>query len=337
MAKESGITDLKKQLNQGIVNGIYLLYGQEVFIKDTYVKKICDLIDDGGMPDFNKLIFDGEKADISEIDDAIESFPMMCEKKLILIKDSKIFSKAKEEIKKYWTDRLDNVPDYVVLVFDEKEIDKRSALFKKISKIGTSVEFEVLNENDTVTWVERQVLNSGKKIDKGVAQYFVSVCDEGLSNVKNELDKLLNYCDKQIGKSDVDKIVSKAVGVKVFELTNHIMAKNPDGAMKILSDLKTIKEPAFKLLYLLSGTFDKMLRCSLLLAEGNSYSDIAAKIKVAPFIAQKYANSARGFGENYLVDRIITAANIDLDIKNGQIGDWEALELYVIDSCEKIN
>jgi hypothetical protein len=58
---------------------------------------------------------------------------------------------------------------------------------------------------------------------------------------------------------------------------------------------------------------------------------------VSPFIAQKYTNSARGFGENYLVDRIIAAANIDLDIKNGQISDWDALELYVLDSCEKIN
>lgn len=337
MAKDSGIAELKKQIKSGDINGIYLLYGQEVFIKDSYVKKITELIDDGGMPDFNKIVFDGEKADIAEIDDAIESFPMMCEKKLVLIKDSKIFSKAKEEIKQYWINRLDSIPDYVVLVFDEKEIDKRSALLKKVSKIGALVEFEIMNENDTVTWVERQVLNSGKKIDKGVAQYFVSVCDEGLSNVKNELDKLLNYCDKQIGKSDVDKIVSKAVGVRVFELTNHIMAKNADGAIKILTDLKTVKEPAFKLLYLLSGTFDKMLRCSLLLAEGNSYQDIAAKIKVAPFIAQKYANSARGFGENYLVDRIIAAANIDLEIKNGQIGDWEALEFYVIDSCEKIN
>ena len=28
---------------------------------------------------------------------------------------------------------------------------------------------------------------------------------------------------------------------------------------------------------------------------------------------------------------------IDLDIKNGQISDWDALELYVLDSCEKIN
>ena len=337
MAKDSGIAELKKQIKSGEINGLYLLYGKEVYIKDSYVKKISELIDDGGMPDFNKIVFDGEKADISEIDDAIESFPMMCEKKLVLIKDSKIFSKAKEDIKQYWTTRLDSIPDYVVLVFDEKEIDKRSALFKKVSKIGTSVEFEVMNENDTVTWVERQVLNSGKKIDKSVAQYFVSVCDEGLSNVKNELDKLLSYCDKQIGKRDVDKIVSKAVGVRVFELTNHIMAKNADGAIKILTDLKTVKEPAFKLLYLLSGTFDKMLRCSLLLAEGNSYSDIAAKIKVAPFIAQKYTAAARGFGENYLVDRIIAAANLDLEIKNGQIGDWEALEFYVIDSCEKIN
>ena len=337
MPKDSGLPELKKQIKSGSINGIYLLYGEEIFVKDSYIKKMVELVDDGGMPDFNKIILDGEKIDFSEIDDAIESFPMMSEQKLVLIKNSKIFSKANEETKEYWTKRLDSIPEYIVLIFDEKEIDKRSALLKKVAKIGSAVEFTLMNEIDTVTWVERQVLNSGKKIDKSVAQYFVSVCDEGLSNIKNELDKLLSYCDKQITKSDVDKIVSKAVGVKVFELTNNIMAKNPDGAMKILSDLKTIKEPAFKLLYLLSGTFDKMLRCSLLLAEGNSYADIAAKIKVAPFIAQKYANSARGFGENYLVDRIISAANIDLDIKNGQIGDWEALELYVIDSCEKIN
>ncbi len=336
MPKESGMTDLKNQIKTGNINGVYLLYGQEIFVKDSYLKKMTELIDDGGMPDFNKIIIDAQKADLSEIDDAIESFPMLCEKKLILLKDSKIFKSPKEEVKEYWSKRLDSIPDYVVLVFDEKEVDKRSALLKKIAKCGLVCEFEIMSQNDTVTWVERQVLNNGKKIDKSVAQYFVSVCDEGLSNVKNELDKLLSYCDKQIGKSDVDKIVSKAVGVKVFELTNYIMAKNADGAMKILSDLKTVKEPAFKLLYLLSGTFDKMLKSSLLLAEGNSYSDIATKIKVAPFIAQKYANSARGFGENYLTERIIAAANIDLQIKNGQIGDWDALELYVIDSCEKI-
>ena len=335
--KQSQTSVLKQQIKSRKINGVYLLYGQEVYVKDSYTKKISEIVNDGGMPDFNKIYFDGEKTDISEIDDAMESFPMLCDKKLIIIKDSKIFSKAKEEVKEYWLKRLDNIPEYVILIFDEKEIDKRSALYKKISKIGMVAEFEIMNETDTVTWVERQVLNSGKKIAKDVAQYFVGVCDEGLSNVKNELDKLLCYCEGQIGKSDVDKIVSKAVGVRVFELTNYIMSKNADGAMKILSDLKTIKEPAFKILYLLSSTFDKMLRASLLLAEGENYQAIAGKIGVSPYIAQKYTDSARGFGENYLTDRIISVANIDLAIKNGQIGDWEALELFVIDCCEKIN
>lgn len=336
MAKQSDVTELKKKLNSGEIGGVYLFYGDEVYIKDSYIKKMLDMIDDGGMPDFNKIILDGEKADISEIDDAIESFPMMCEKKIILIKNSRVFHKAKDEIKQYWQNRLDNIPDYVIIIFDEKSIDKRNAVYKKIISIGTAVEFEFMNDNDTVTWVERQVLNNKKKISKDVAQYFVSVCDAGLSNIKNELDKLLCYCDTQIGKSDVDKIVSKAVGVRVFELTDHIMSKNPDKAMKILSDLKTIKEPAIRLLFILSSTFDKMLYSSLAVAEGKSYSEIAPKIKTTPYIAQKYANSARSFGENYLMDRIIAAANIDLDIKNGLVGDWQALELYVIDSCEKI-
>lgn len=336
MTRETGVPALKKRLAAGDVDGLYLFYGKEAYIKDSYIKKITELVDDGGMPDFNRITIDGEKADISDIDDAIESFPMMCEKKLIIIRNSKIFSKARDEIKSYWSKRFASLPDYAVIIFDEKEIDKRSSLFKTLSKTGTVIEFELLSETDTVTWVERQVLNNGKKIDKSVAEYFVGVCDEGLSNVKNELDKLLSYCDTQITKSDIDAIVSKAVGVKIFELTNHIMAKNPDGAIKILTDLKTVKEPAFKILYLLSGTFDKMLRAALLCAEGNSYADVAAKIKTSPFIAKKYAQAARGFGENYLADRIIEAANADLNIKNGLIGDWEALELYVLDSCEKI-
>lgn len=336
MPKQSDVTELKKKLNSGEISGIYLLYGQEVYIKDSYIKKMYNMIDDGGMTDFNKIIFDGEKTNISEIDDAIESFPVMCEKKLVIIKDSKVFSKAKDEIKQYWIKRLDNIPDHITIIFDETTIDKRNAVYKKLTSVGRAVEFDIMSDDDTVTWVERQVLNSGKKIAKDVAQYFVSVCDTGLSNIKNELDKLLCYCDTQIGKSDVDKIVSKAVGVRVFELTDHIMSKNPDGALKILSDLKTIKEPAARLMYILSSTFDKMLYSLLAVAQGMSYAQIAPKIKTTPYIAQKYANSGRGFGENYLMDRIIAAANIDLDIKNGLISDWQALELYVIDSCEKI-
>ena len=339
MAKEQknkGMDELKKQVKQEELKGVYLLYGKEVYIKDFYIKKMIGLVDDGGMEDFNKIILEGDSVSYSEIDDAIESFPVMSEQKLVLIKDSNIFKKSNEEQKEYWLKRLENIPEYVVLIFNEKEIDKRNAIYKKVSEKALAVEFEIMNHDDTVTWVLRQALNNNKKMQKDVAQYFVSVCDEGLSNIKNELDKLINFCDEKIGKSDVDRVCSKSLNVKVFELTDCIMAKNIDGAMNILRDLKTIKEPAYKLLYILSSTFDKMLRAMLMSAQGSSYQQIGEKIKVPPFVAQKYVTSARGFGENFLVERIIKTANVDLAIKNGDIGDWDALLEYVTDSCQKI-
>ena len=336
MAKESRLQELKKHIKDKKAEGLYLMYGEEAYGKKLYINRLSELVDDGGFPDFNKITLDAKALSFSEIDDAIESFPMMSDKKLIIIKDSGIFYKANEEKKEYWTKRLDDIPDYAVVIFDEDTVDKRSVLYKKAAKLGLDVEFEFMNETELVTWVEHEVLKERKKISKETAGYLVSICDEGMANIKNELEKLINYCDETITKAAVDKIVSKAVGVKVFELTDHIMAKNADGALSILRDLKTVKESAFKILYLLSSTFDKMLRCSLMLSEGSSYKDIAAKIGTAPFVAKKYANSARGFGENYLTDRIIEVCEIDFAIKNGEVGDWEALERYVLDACEKV-
>ena len=336
MAKADALTELKKQIKEKSIGGLYLMYGDESYMREEYVKKLSSLIDDCGFPDFNKIVIDGKNLSPSAAEDAIESFPMMSEQKLVLIKDSGIFSKATEEQKEYWSNRFEHIPDYAVLIFDEQGIDKRSALYKKCVKVGLAVEFGYMSSSDSVTWVEREARNAGLKISKDTAAYFVGVCDEGLSNLRNELDKLISYCSEQITKTDIDKIVSKAISVRVFELADCIMAKNADGALKILYDLKTVRESAFKLLYLLSSSFDKMLRCSLLLSEGESNASIAAKVGIAPFLVGKYSNAARGFGENYLVHRIVEVADLDLAVKSGEIDEWSALEQYVINACEKL-
>lgn len=336
MEKANKMAQLKKDIKEKNPHGIYLMYGEEAYGKKMYIERLCALIDDGGFADFNKITIDNKNISFGTVDDAIESFPVMSDKKLVIIKNSGIFYKANDEQKEYWSKKIDNLPEWVVLIFDEENVDKRNTLFKKVSKLGADIEFSYMNEVDLVTWVERLVLKENKKISKDVAQYFISICDSGMANVKNELDKLINYCDETITKPAVDKIVSKSVNVKVFELTDCIMAKNADKALGILMDLKTVRESAFKLLYLLSSTFDKMFRCSLMLDEGASYNDIASKIGVAPFIAKKYANSARGFGENYLCERIIEVAEIDFAIKNGETGEWEALKKFVLDACAKV-
>lgn len=332
MAKESVLPELKKCIKAGDISGIYLFFGEEQYLKEFYLGKLKGAIPDGGFAEFNHVLLDGKKLDFEQVDDAVESFPVMSDRKLVCIKDSGIFKAPNEEIKQYWLERLKSLPEEVVLVFDEAEVDKRSATYKAAAKIGLAVEFQYMKDYELVNWVERAVMQVKKRITKENAQYFISICDDGMAAVSLELDKLLNYCGEEILRTDIEKVVSKSVGVKVFELTEQLMAKDAGKALQVLYDLKTAKEPVFKLLYLLFSTFDKMLRCKLLLAEGASFQEVAEQAGVAGFLVQKYAAGAKRFGEAYLIARLLRIAEIDLAIKEGTAEDWPALEQFVLDS-----
>ena len=332
--KENSFITLKEQLKSGKTGNLYLFFGEEVFIKDTYTKYMQGLVPDDGFADFNRIFLDGKTA-IERIDDAIDAFPVMSEKKVVVIKDSGIFkarTEGGEETRDFWQERLKNLPDFVIVIFDEQEVDKRSSLYKAVQKSGLAVEFNYLESYELVAWIVREAQKSGKKISKSTAEYLMSLCDPGISNVKNELDKLINYCGDEIYQSDVEKVVSRPLSVVIFDITDAILKKNRDDAVKILLKLRENKVSAFNILYLLSSNFDRLLRCKLLLQEGASPDVIAAKIKLSPYVTRKYITDCKGFSENFLIARICKTAEFDLKIKQGEIDEQTALMQYVFEA-----
>lgn len=339
--KNDELIKLKKQLKENVLQPLYLFYGEEDFLREMYVKRVTDCVGDGGFPEFNHIVISGQDIPFSEYDDAWESFPMMNDKKLIHIKDSGIFSSKRgvgggtssEEKKEFWGEKLKRISDDTVVIFDEVSVDKRSTLYKAAAKAGCVIEFTYLAESELVTWVIKQCLDAKKKMSKENAYYLVSICDPGLSNLNNELKKLLDFCGEEIYKSDIERVVSKSMQVVVFELTDAIMAGNAQGAMSTLTSLKTVKENAFTLLYLLFSSFDKMLHAKLM--QGASQGETASALGVPPFIARKYMESARGFSQQSLVWMTRRVAEIDLAIKEGRIDEWTAIEQYVAECIHR--
>lgn len=332
--KTDDLLRLKKQIKENKLSPLYILYGEENFLRDIYVKRIIDCIPDGGFPEFNHIHLSGADVPFTDYDDAWESFPMMSDKKLIHIKDSGIFSSKRtsggastEEKKEFWSEKLARISDDTVVIFDESNVDKRSALYKAAVKTGLAVEFSYLSDADLVSWIIKQCLNAKKRIAKENAFYLVTLCDSGLSNINNELQKLLDFCGDEIYKTDIDRVVSKSMQVIVFELTDAIMAGNVNKALSTLSGLKTAKESAFNVLYLMLSSFEKMLHAKIM--SSSPQSEIAAELGVAPFIARKYIDSARGFSEEALVKMVRRVAELDIDIKEGRADEWTALEQYV--------
>ncbi len=323
----SDIVGLKTELSQGKLRPVYLFYGEEEYIKRTYEKKIEELVPDNGFPEFNHLKLEGTDIPLSAYDDAWETFPMMADRKLIIIRDSKIFKKATEEVKQFWLEKLKRTSEDAVVVFNESEVDKRGVLYKALQKAGLAVEFKYQSESDLITWVNRQALKAKVKMSKDCAAYLVGIVDPGLSNLSNEFNKLLSYCDGEITKSDIDRVVSKAMSIKIFDLTDAIMARNADKAMKVVNELRTSSESAFGILYLLEGSAEKILKTKLC-GSKNKY-EVASAIGAAPFVAEKYLISAGGFETQQLIRMITRVPEIDFEIKSGLVEQWAALERYI--------
>ena len=339
--KNDALITLKKQIKENSLIRLYLLFGEEQTMRENYVQRIADAVPDGGFPDFNRLVLK-ESFTLDELGDAIEGVPMMAEKKLVLVKDSGFFkTKQKpgelstEDIRSFFDDVLPKLTDDTVLVFDEEEVDKRSFLYKAIAKRGLAVEFSYLKEYDMIDHIMRTVRKRKKRIDKTNAAYLANISAKGLDQINNELEKLCAYCGEEITKTDIDRLVSRSAELRIFDLTDAMTEKNVPKTLSILEDLR--HESAFGLLYMVFSAFEKILHARLLLDSGAPYQQVLEEVAANKFTARKYTDSAKRFTLDFLLDTVAEIPLVDLSIKQGILGEWEALEQFVLKRLSQIN
>ncbi len=327
---DDGLKSLKEKIKSENLTGIYVFTGEEKYARKTAVDAIRQKFEEYGFPEFNIGIFDEKEASVSEISDYAETFPVMSEYKLLIIRNSKIFKSATEEMKKFWTDILDNFPEYLAVVFDEDEIDGRSALIKKMKAKGIYAEFKYKTPAELAAWCRKLFEKAEIKVADNVIEQLVFSCDEGMENLKNEAEKLISYCGdkKTVLREDVDLIVRKSLKMHMFEMIDAISEKRTAKAYEMLNELKVYKESPIKIIALLGRQAILLLKTSVLLSE-NRYNDIASELGVHPFIARKYIDSARQTGTDMLSQMVEKCTQADYLVKSGMSDDWTAVEVLI--------
>lgn len=332
MAKKStagGLSALKQQLKSKEFGNVYLFFGEEDFLKSYYFGMLRNNIVEPDFEDFNYVVYEGPKQDYNEITIALDTPPMMAQRKLILIKYSGIFAKANEEAKAFWSAAVKRVPDYAVLAFYEEEVDKRGALYKAVEKAGCAVECAYLEGVELINWVGRGCREAGKAITKADIEYLIHNCDGGMNNLKRELEKLFAYCGDRITKGDIDKIVTKMPQSRVFDMINAMLRHDARTVFAELDALKTLKESAFMVLALLLTNFERILHTKILLERSEPYGNIASRVKVPPYFVRDYARAAERFPKRFLCRAVREIAQIDYSIKQGRIEEWLGVENFL--------
>ena len=91
---------LAKEINSGNFSPVYILFGEDSYLKKYYSDKICNNAYDGD-PFFNLQKFDGD-ASLQDVYDAVVQFPMMSSKKCVLLSDYDFEHASKNDFDKLW-------------------------------------------------------------------------------------------------------------------------------------------------------------------------------------------------------------------------------------------
>lgn len=321
-------TKLKKDLSAGTVGKLYVLHGEEAYLRDYYLGRMKELLIGQGMAEFNLHTLSGKDFTVHALEEAVDCLPMMSERTLILVTDYDLF-RAGEKDKGELIRIFSQLPDYccVVFLYDliSYKSDARTKLALALNEHGSIVQFARQDQGDLVDWIHRRFRALGKEIDSEQARYLVFLCGDLMNGLIGEIEKIGAYAKgSRITKDDIDAVAAPQLDAVVFQMTDAIGAGDFDRAASVLGELFQMQEPPTRILYMLGRHMRQLYAARLAMENRRSCGDLAQQWGIRPYAAEKLIGSAHRFSLAWCRNAVIACAKTDLAMKSGG-GDGQEL------------
>lgn len=273
----SGLTKLKQDIKAKTIGRLYLFYGEEAYLREHYLDVLRKDVVGDQMPEFNLIEFDGDTA-IDVLGEAIDSYPAMSERKLVIVRDFDIF-KTNESYRTQLEKMLSDLPDYCTLVFVYANIDckpdKRMKLYTTIAKNGTVVDFKRAGRGDLVAWIKRRFAALKREISTELAEYLIFYCGSLMQGLIPEIEKVGAYSKgAKITREDIDTVATPNPEAVVFDLTDAVASKQYDRAMEIAQKLESLNEEPIKIVAMIGRQFRQLYSACLILKKNQGSGEL---------------------------------------------------------------
>lgn len=318
---------LNEDLKTGQFKQIYLLYGEESYLKKQYKDKLTKaMIPEGDT--MNYAYYEGKGINVKEVIDLSETMPFFGERRLIVIENSGFFKNASPELAEYMKD----IPETTNFIFVESEIDKRGKLYKAVKDRGRVVELSKQDEHTLLRWILGNIKKEGKNTTESTVRYLLSKCGTDMENLQKEMEKLFCYTLEKdvIEIADIEEICTTQITNQIFEMVTAVAEKKQKKALDLYYDLLALKEPPMRILYLLSRQFRLLMEVKGLAENGYGKKDIAATAGLHPYVAGKYIEQAKAFRMKELRGILEESVEIEERVKTGLLGDVLGVELFIV-------
>jgi len=231
------------------IQPVYVLYGDDAYLRDEHRKQIVDLVVGDADPHLCLTTFDGSPEPV-EVFDELRTMPFLAPRRLVIVREADDFVSAhRAAIEKF----LQNPPSAGVLMLTVTRWPSNTRLAKLVAKIGQAIDCSVPEKGNLGRWLARSADRRGKQIAPDAAKLMGEWIGRDLAALDAEIEKLSLYVGDRpaITLEDVCTLVTASAGPAAFELTNAITAGDAAAALKALAGMLQVRGDEFKTLGML--------------------------------------------------------------------------------------
>ncbi|MDF2587708.1 MAG: polymerase delta subunit [Anaerocolumna sp.] len=325
--------NIKEHIKQNQFKPVYLLYGNESYLKKLYKDKLKVAIL-GNSDEMNYSYFEGKGVDVAKVISAADTLPFFSDRRLIIIENSGLFKNQSD-----LADYIKSIPETTHIVFVETEVDKRNRLYKAVKDTGTISEMNNMDEANLKLWITSLLDKDNKKVTADSILYLLSKTGSDMENIQNEVEKLVSYAYERdvITNSDIDAVCTTQITGKIFAMIDAIGSRRQDLALELYYDLLALKEKPMSILFLIARQFNILIQVKNLSSLKMDNNVISQKTGLMPFTINKYLSQAKNFTMETLKEALQSSADIEEQIKTGRLIDKIGVELLIVKYSSKAN
>lgn len=319
--------DLIEDIRKKEFQKVYLLCGEEPYLRQLYKKKLTEAVLPEG-DTMNLSVYTGKNVDPKAVIDQAETMPFFADKRLILLEDTGFFKNKCDELADY----MKSLPDYLCLIFAESEVDKRSRMYKAVKATGRICEFLPQDEKTLMRWAAGLLGKEGKKITQRDMELLLTKTGADMGNLRMELEKLINYTSGRdvVTAADIEAVCVTRTQNKIFDMVQAVADKNQKKALDLYYDLLTLKEPPMRILFLLAKQFRQLFLAKQFVQEGLAQAEMASRLGVPAFVVRKILACARSYSLDELQQAVADFVDAEEAVKTGRLQDTLSVELLIV-------
>lgn len=315
---------LERALKAGPPARVYMLRGDEDYLRDQYLGVLRDMCVPEGLDSFNYRRINGPKLELRELSEAVESMPFMGERTLVEVRDFDV-NKTSDYDGTAFAALLADIPEWATLVFifaPGYAPDGRLGPVKAIRKCGVDAQFTPQEGAQLIRWVMKHFGEEGKQCPSDVAEHLLYVCGSLMNTLLPEIVKIAGAAKgESITKRDIDAVAERRPDTKVYEMTDLLGQGDYDRAAKKLAELLDDKsQSASGLLYMISEQM-RQLYCAKVAPRGaasRSYMlECFPELAARSFLIPKLVQTANRYSLPRLSRAVTLCAECEFSMRNG--------------------